>query len=168
MVEFSVYLNRLGFVMISIASNKTTCFIFYSHTGVVSSVSQVKTIYVQAGEQAILKCSITTKIPKWSSPSGELINYYDSTLVHPFHPDRDRLSVGGNGYLIINNTQLYDKGEYICSDRTNGSERISLVVGGQSLLGYQSKMVVFKGESIFLLGKCSLSVEGYILTVTKW
>ena len=86
---------------------------------------------VRAGDQAVLKCSITTRVPRWTSPSGGLINNYDFLFLSPSNPYRDRMSIAANGNLVINSTQQYDKGNYVCFYPGSGSDTVHLEVLGE-------------------------------------
>ena len=88
-------------------------------------------VYGHVGEQVGLKCSITTNIPMWTGPPhGGIINFADSSQISPFFAQRDRVSVGTDGQLIITDTKRYDSGNYACTYPGMGMETISLDIGG--------------------------------------
>ena len=77
-----------------------------------------------------LTCSITNKIPKWTSPTGRTINFSGSFIILNSFPHRDRFSVSSAGDLIIHNLQQGDSGQYTCSYPGSGSERVDLMMSG--------------------------------------
>ena len=88
-------------------------------------------INVREGEQATLKCTITAHIPRWTSPSGGLINSHDFASLSPAVPFRSRMGISTNGDLIINNTRHYDHGDYQCFYPGYGQQTVRLVVSGR-------------------------------------
>ena len=93
-----------------------------------------KTVYGHEGEQVVLRCSITTNIPMWTGPPhGGILNFADSRQINPVFIHRDRVSVGTNGQLMINNTKRYDSGNYACTYPGMGMETIFLIIGGMCI-----------------------------------
>ena len=78
----------------------------------------------------ILRCSITTKIPEWTYPTGSKINFHGSQIILNSFPHRRRISVNSAGDLIIQNLQQTDAGQYTCSYPGSGKEIVSLAVPG--------------------------------------
>ena len=77
-----------------------------------------------------LRCSITDKIPMWTSAAGNTINFSGSSTILNSFPYRRRFTVTSAGDLIIENIKQSDSGMYSCSYPGAGSERVPLVVSG--------------------------------------
>lgn len=81
------------------------------------------------GQQAILRCNITTFIPEWKSPYGGQISFINSPDLTGFvpHDFRNRISLKLNE-LVINNTKKSDEGRYTCSYPGIGEAEVYLRV----------------------------------------
>lgn len=90
-------------------------------------------VTVHEGEQAVLICSITSRIPTWTGPFGGKINSHDFTTAQVSYVplrDKNRIIVKSSGELLINVTKHTDRGHYMCSYPGIASETISLTVLG--------------------------------------
>ena len=78
------------------------------------------------GHVTVIACPLQEPSPGWTGPpDGTTYKYAGSPDINP---QLDRISLGENGDLIINNTQFSDAGQYICSYRK--LEFITLIVQG--------------------------------------
>ena len=88
------------------------------------------TVRVLQGQQAVLTCPITTRVPMWQNPTGGQLTYYgQANYFPPFVPIhlKGRLSVKLN-ILTISNTKASDAGRYTCTYPGLGSAYVYLQV----------------------------------------